>query len=185
MSGQIQSNSPPTNLQALNILTFLNTFEELFYNFDLQYILYPKNLKNMKSKAILISAVVVTIMWYVMGGLWYGALNLNASHSIAPGIMKEVPIHGILILGIFIVAYLFVIIYSKWARGVHNASHGFQFGALLGILYGVGVGLINYSTSNLIDLPGMLIEGVYQILQYGLGGAVTALLLNQYGDKDA
>jgi membrane-associated PAP2 superfamily phosphatase len=53
---------------------------------------------------------------------------------------------------------------------MHSLSQGFQFGALVGAMIGLGLGMIMYATSNFMDFTGQLTDGIWSILYYGLTG---------------
>ncbi|MET6991319.1 hypothetical protein [Sediminicola arcticus] len=63
-------------------------------------------------------------------------------------------------------------IYGKWAAGVYSASNGFAFGVWIGIFVGLGMGLLWYGTSELMDMKVHLVEAIIDIVFNGIIGAV-------------
>lgn len=90
--------------------------------------------------------------------------------------MKDPPLFPWIILSNLIAAFALCAIYGKWARGYHSMGGGFQFGIWIGIFMGLGVGLLWYGTSDLMDLQGHLVEAVLDIVYYGIVGMVIGLM---------
>ena len=142
----------------------------------------------MFSKTNLI-AYLVTALWSYFGGflLWgiIGDPLLKNHLGSATGLMKDIPDHLFLVLGCVILAIIFCIIYSKWARGHHSTSQGAQFGLLLGILAGFGSGMIDYSTSNMFVFTGFLLNAMLYIVYYIIMGVIASLIFKKYTTKAA
>ena len=47
-----------------------------------------------------------------------------------------------------IMAYLFLSIYEKWGLGSCNVRSGIQFGVLIALFFGAGIGFVMYGTRN-------------------------------------
>jgi hypothetical protein len=47
-----------------------------------------------------------------------------------------------LTIGYLIIAYLFSSIYEKWGLGSYNVRSGIQFGVLIGLFFGAGIGFV-------------------------------------------
>jgi hypothetical protein len=62
--------------------------------------------------------------------------------------------------------WAFSTLFSKLARGAHSVSQGAESGLIVVILLGFESGLINHSTSNLLDMTGTLANGVTYIVFY-------------------
>ncbi len=127
-----------------------------------------------------IIATLVTGLWAFFGGyLLWGILgeSLMMDHlGSASGVMKETPDFVHLTLGCLILAFIFCIIYSKWARGMHSASQGAQFGLWLGLLSGVGEGLIDFATANILTLTGTLLNAVIYIIYFLVMGILASMV---------
>lgn len=138
----------------------------------------------MFSKANIISTIVTTIWGFAGGYLLWGLVGdpyLQDHLGSATGVMKEMPDMLHLVLGCLIQGFAFSTIYGKWANGTFNASNGLNFGLWIAILIGVGEGLINFATSNMLDLTGTLANAVIYIIFYVVMGALAGLVYNKAG----
>ncbi|TGV04159.1 hypothetical protein [Flavivirga rizhaonensis] len=132
----------------------------------------------MFSKTNLISTIITTIWGFLGGWLLWGIIGdpMLADHTVSSGLMKEVPDMALLTIGCLVVGFAFSTMYSKWARGSHGIFQGVQFGIWIGILIGLGSGLIDYSTSNLLDLSGTIINAAIYIVHYSIMGILASLI---------
>lgn len=133
----------------------------------------------MFSKSNLLASLVGGIFIFFGGYLLWGMLMADffAQHAgSATGVNKENPEFVILAIGCLLEAFFISSVYSRWARGVHNTSEGFQFGALIGAFIGFGEMLIWNATSNLSDMTGTLVNGVLNVVFMGITGAIIALV---------
>jgi len=121
----------------------------------------------MFSKTNLISTLVTALWGYFGGFLFWGYLSVdffNDHLGSSTGVMKDPPDMLYLIIGCIINAFIFSTLYSKWANNNYSSGSGLSFGILLAILMGLGEGLINYSTSNVLDLTGTFANfGIYLV----------------------
>lgn len=60
-----------------------------------------------------------------------------------------------------------------------------QFGTWVGVFVGVGMGLLWYGTSNLMDSTAHMAEAVLDIIFYAIAGAVIALVYKSTAAKEA
>ena len=51
-------------------------------------------------------------------------------------------------------------------------KEGFQFGALIGAFTGFGIGLLWFATGNISDITATLVNGVIEVIFYGIAGAI-------------
>lgn len=142
----------------------------------------------MFSKSNVLATLAGFVANFFLGFLIYGILTHDffASHLITDGVMKAEGSEGMLFIaiGALIQSFIMATLYSKWARGVHSAKEGFEFGALIGIFVGFGIGILNYGVMNLLDLNGHLADGVISIIFYGLVGLVIALVYKATSKKE-
>ena len=90
--------------------------------------------------------------------------------------MKEYPDMLYLILGCIINAFVFSTLYAKWANSNYSAGSGLTFGLWFAILMGLGEGLIDYSTTNILDLTGTFGNvGIY-IVFLGVMGVLAGVV---------
>ena len=137
----------------------------------------------MFSKANIVSTIVTAIWGYGGGFLLWGILGteLTAEHVIAENLMKEPPDMVYLILGCIIFAWAFSAIYGRWGSGDFGAGSGLRYGALMGIMLGLGEGLINFSTANMMNMTGTLINTVIYLVFLGIMGMLAGLVYNKMG----
>ena len=131
----------------------------------------------MFSKQHLLSTLVATVTMFFLGYLIWGVATVDffEGHTIN-NVMKDPPLFPFIILANLIAAFTLCVIYGKWARGYHSMGGGFQFGVWIGIFVGLGMGLLWYGTSEMMDLQGHLVEAVLDIVYYGIVGAVIGLM---------
>jgi hypothetical protein len=84
-----------------------------------------------------------------------------------------------LILGCLINGFAFSTIYGKWANGKFSAGSGISFGIWIAILMGLGEGLIDYATSNIIDLTGMLVNVLIWVVFLIVMGIIAGMAYNK------
>ena len=131
----------------------------------------------MFTKQKLLATLVATVTMFVLGYLIWGLATVDFfdGHSIT-NVMKDPPDFPILILSNLIASFVLCSIYGKWARGHHSARGGVEFGSWIGVFTGLGLGLLWYATSNLMDMTGYLVEAVLEVVYYGIIGVVIALM---------
>ncbi|RDY59455.1 hypothetical protein [Flagellimonas nanhaiensis] len=139
----------------------------------------------MFSKSNLLATLVGAVVMFFLGYLIWGIATVDffADHTIV-NTMKEVPNLGLIALGNLIGAFALSTLYSKWARGHHSMSEGFQFGAWIGVFVGIGMGLIWYATADWMDMTGHIAEAVIDIIYYGIIGAVIGLVYQKTAAKE-
>ena len=139
----------------------------------------------MFSKSNLLATLVGTIVMFFLGYLIWGIATADffEEHSII-NVMKEVPDLGMIALANLIAVFALSTLYGKWARGHHSLSQGFQFGAWIGVFVGIGMGLLNYGTTEFMDLTGYMAEAVLDIIFYGILGAVIAFMYQKTAVKE-
>ena len=140
----------------------------------------------MFSKTNLISTLVATLWGFFGGWILWGMIGdpILAEHVSTTSIMKEMPDFPILVIGCLIVGFAFSTTYSKWARSTHGVSNGAQFGIWLGILVGLGGGLIDHSTSNILDLAGTIINSIIYIIHFAIMGILVSLVYGKFNSEE-
>ncbi|WP_445381144.1 hypothetical protein [Robiginitalea sp. IMCC43444] len=142
----------------------------------------------MFSKQNLLATVAATIAMFILGYLIWGMalMSFFEEHSIVDVMKSDEEMSlAMVFLGNLATAFALSTLYGKWARGHHSAAQGFQFGAWVGFLIGVGMGLIWFGTSNFMDLTGHIAEAIVDILYYGVTGAIIALIYAASAPKAA
>lgn len=133
----------------------------------------------MFSKSNLLATLFAGIFLFFGGYLIWGILTADffAEHAgSATGVMRENPDMVHLVLACLLQAFFLGAIYGKWARGIHSMKEGFQFGALVGAFTGFGIGLLWFATGNITDITGQLVNGVIEVIFYGIAGAIIGVV---------
>ena len=136
------------------------------------------------SKSTLISGIVNTVVWFILGYLFYGVMDVTGGYMTEAGkaVGKEMPDFFHMILGFLLMGLAFSMIYGKWARGVHNVPHGMRYG-LLFALFIIGMNILWFSTSTMMSFTGILVECVLAIILYGIAGVLTSMVYAKFGDE--
>ena len=135
----------------------------------------------MFQKSNLISTLVTTLWGYFGGWIVWGIIGdpILKEHLKSTDLMKDMPDMPLLALGCLIVGFAFSTMYSKWANGNHSIAIGANFGIWLGILTGLGDGIIDHSTANLIDFSGTLINALLYIIHFAIMGILASLVYSK------
>lgn len=123
--------------------------------------------------ATLAGFLVMFFLGYVIWGI--AMVDYFEGHT-TNNIMKDPPDMLFIAISNLIAVFALSSIYGKWSRGIHSAKEGFQFGAWIGVFTGLGMGLLAYATTEIMDLTGYIVEAVLEIIFYGIIGAVIALV---------
>jgi len=137
----------------------------------------------MFSKSNLLATLAGFFTLYLLGWAFYGVIadDFFMQHTILQEVHKKDSIDGIwqIAIGSIILSFCMATLYNKWSRGHHSVKEGFSFGALIGIMIGLGLGIIMYATNNFMDFTGQLADGIWCVFYYGVTGAVISLVYKQ------
>ncbi len=137
----------------------------------------------MFSKANIVSTIL-TAIWGLGGGfLLWGIIAepLMADHMTLSGLIKEEPDMVWLAIGCIIQAFAFCTIYSKWGASGYSAMSGLTFGLWMGLMVGLGEGLIDFATSNMMDMTGTLMGFAVYLVFFGITGLIAGLVYSKMG----
>ncbi|MEM9647359.1 MAG: DUF1761 domain-containing protein [Bacteroidota bacterium] len=139
----------------------------------------------MISKSNLLATLGGFIVMFLLGyAIWEVLLaDFYASHTLKSFLNEEMSM-GLIAGGNLIMAFALSSVYGKWARGHHSAKEGFSFGAWIGVFTGIGMGLLNHAVMGLMDMTGTLVDGIVQIIFYGIIGAVIGLIYQKTAAKE-
>ncbi len=142
----------------------------------------------MFTKQNLVATLVGGVAMFILGYLIWGMATMSffQEHTFE-GLGKgedEMDLISIF-LGNLFGAFALSTLYRKWSRGHHSAGEGFKFGAWIGFLIGVGMGLVWYGTSKMMDGTGYAVEAVLEIVYYGIIGVIIALVYKALAKKEA
>ncbi|MDB5209219.1 MAG: hypothetical protein JWQ30_46 [Sediminibacterium sp.] len=140
----------------------------------------------MNTSKFLVSGIVGGIVSCLGGYLLYGMLlkDFFAAHATAQ-VMRPMDtfIWWSLIAGCIFSGLLYSYIFNKWAN-INSLSGGVGAGLVLGLLSAASMDLINYGTTNMMDMTGAIADiGVGAVLGALTGGAVG--MMNGMGSKKA
>ena len=135
----------------------------------------------MFSKSNIISTIVTAIWGFGGGYLLWGILGETylADHVMTDGIMKEMPDMIHLVLGCIIQAFAFSTIYGRYGVGNYGAASGLGMGIWIAIMIGLGEGLIDFATGNILDLTGTLVNFVIYLVFFGVTGLLAGLVYSK------
>ncbi len=142
----------------------------------------------MFTKQNLLATVAATVVMFLLGYLLWGIalVSFFEAHTLTDVMKPDEEMNmAFILLGNLFAAFAMATLYGKWARGYHGVKEGFTFGALVGIIIGLGMGFVWYGTSNFMDLTGHLAEGVTDIVYYGIAGVVISLVYKATSPKEA
>jgi len=132
--------------------------------------------------ATLAGFVVMFVLGYAIWG--FAAADFFEPHTLND-IMKDPPEMLLLAFSNVIAVFALSSIYGKWVKGIHSTGQGFKFGIWIGIFTGLGLGLLNQSTTELMYITGRIVEAILEIIFYGIIGAVIALVYKATAQKTA
>ncbi len=140
----------------------------------------------MFSKQNLLATLAGFLVMFFLGyAIWgYATADFFEGHTIN-SFMKD-PVDMVFValsnlLGVFALST----IYGKWSHGNYGANSGFGYGIWIGIFVGLGINLLTYATTEMLDLTGHLVEAVIDIIFYGVVGAAIGLVYKATASKPA
>ncbi len=138
----------------------------------------------MNSKT-LIAGLLAGLTCFILGWLIYGMLLQNTMAGMegtATGVMKsdeemmgsiQFLIIGQLIIGLFL-AYIF----AKWAN-ISTFNGGAKAGAIIGAFMAAGFDFTMLGTSNIMTLPGVIVDIIVMVVITGVAGGVAGWWLGR------
>lgn len=132
----------------------------------------------MDTKKLLMGTVVGGLVYFFLGFITYALLlgDFFIAHAgSATGVPKTEMYYWPLMLGDFAQAGLLSFIFIKWGE-VHSFKDGAKAGLIIGFLMTLGFDMIQYDTTNIMDLTAALTDVVaYSIITAIVGGIVALL----------
>jgi len=130
---------------------------------------------------------VIFLIIFFGNYLFYGVLSAEFFENhvgTATNVQKEDVDMTFIALGSLIQAWILTILYTQWSKGKHQLMKGFLFGGTVGIFTGFGMGFVMYGTTNLFDLNAYLVDGIWQVVIYGIAGAAISAIMNRSKAKE-
>ena len=117
--------------------------------------------------------VIATIIYPFLFANFF-ARNVGSATGVARDSVAFVP----LCLGQLVYGALLTQVIGGWAK-VSTAVEGAKVGVVVGMLVFLGVGLIQYGTTNVSNLTATLVNPIVGAIQMGVAGAVVAAVLRK------
>ena len=138
----------------------------------------------MFTKQNLLATLAGFLTMFLLGyAIWgYATVDFFEAHTLT-NVMKDPPDMLFIALSNLIGVFALSTLYGKWSHGIYGAGSGFSFGAWIGIFVGLGMGLLWYGTTELMDLTGHVAEAVIDIIFYGIIGAVLGIVYKATAPK--
>lgn len=129
----------------------------------------------MNNSKFLIGTLVGGVVFFILGFVVYAILLesfFTAHAGSATGVMKTEMQYWPLFLGNLAHAALLSFIFLKWAN-IKTFGAGFSAGLIIGFLISLGVDMVMYDTSNIMDLTGSVTDAiVYSLITAVAGGII-------------
>ncbi|MBC2837850.1 hypothetical protein [Robiginitalea sp. SC105] len=140
----------------------------------------------MFSKQNLSATIVAAVAMFLLGYLIWGMATMSffEEHALSDVMKSDEEMSLLMIfLGNLAGAFAMSTLYGKWANGTHSAGGGLGFGTWIGIFVGLGMGLVMYGTSKMMDGTAHAVEAILDIVYYAVIGAVIALVYKATAGK--
>ena len=125
----------------------------------------------MNAKSFLISSIVGSIVYFMLGWVFYGMLFTDIYP--AEGEQNLVFVY----LGCLTFCVLVAYVFTQWA-GISNAMTGFYSGGIIGLLYGDGMNFFMY-TSKTPNVTNMVTDIAINAVMGAIAGAVIAFVISK------
>lgn len=136
----------------------------------------------MFSKSNVLATIAGGIVLFFGGWIFYDilAVDFYADHySVgATAIMKVATLHTLLFIafGCLVQAFVMSSVFSKLA----DKKNGLYFGAYFGAFIGFGINFLTYGIMNMVDKTGLLVDGIWSLVYYGITGWVIAMVYKKF-----
>jgi len=137
----------------------------------------------MDSKKFLMGTITGGVAFFILGYLIYGILLMNFmsdNAGTAQNVMRADTdlVWWALIVGNLGMGALYSYIFLKWAD-IKGFGGGFQAAAVVGFFMAIAFDMINYGTTNIMNMKGVLVDIVAFTIMAGLGGGIIALAVGK------
>ncbi len=126
-----------------------------------------------------VAMFVLSFIWYanVMAS-WYETHFPNMAAAEAD---MSIPL---IAFGYLIMAFLLASAYTYGYKGGSGTSEGMRFGVLMGLIIGLPMAFVGAGTSS-VELGPSLVDGIYRVVEIGVGGTVIGLLYGSDAPAEA
>lgn len=132
----------------------------------------------MFSKSIVWSSVVAFLFFFIVPYFFYWATEACFQEYVVKDVNRpdtELKL-GHLALGVLILSFAFVQLFYKWCSGIFSNRNGFIFGIWIALFANIGMGFIRYATTETVSAPFYILDGIFWVGMYAVGGALIALV---------
>lgn len=142
---------------------------------------HPTRSSIMNTK-FLTASVAAGVTLFILGWVLYGALLMDffSANTMSADLWKERPDFLFLVLGELVTGAALVFVVSTLG-GATDFMGGMKTGAMFGLLFGLGLALTFYATSNMMSLAAWLGDTVVTIIRFGIAAGVGALVIGKMG----
>ena len=121
----------------------------------------------MNTKSFLLSGIVGTIIYYFLGGLFYGLLFTD--------IYPQEQCMLFILLGCVYYAFTFALIFNRWAQ-ISSFVTGVKAGFFLGLLLSLSMNFFMYASKSGIDSNFVILVTIDTISAAILGGVIALVI---------
>lgn len=117
-----------------------------------------------------VAMFLLSYVWYgVVAAEWYGTNFAEISRAEADMSMANIAI------GYVLMALLLAYAYPHSYKGGPPMTEGLRFGVIMGLIVGLPAAFIGAGTTKVALIPA-IVDGVYRVVEIGLGGLVIGFL---------
>jgi hypothetical protein len=132
-------------------------------------------------KAILVSGLLGGLVFFLLGGLFYGFLLADFFSDHMPEGMEIIakdPVMPLILLGDLFLGLFFAYVFDTWTR-IHNFSEGAWMGLALALGFSIHYTFIYSGTTHLVETASAIVDISLSGLSGALGGGVVGHLLGK------
>jgi hypothetical protein len=129
----------------------------------------------MKTKPLLIGALLAAVVNFLLGYLWYMVLFMEQYGNSADKEVNMVLIFVSMLIGTLVLAA----IYDKWAGAEYSLMSGLKLGVIAGLIPGLSYALMMMATMPEMTTTILILESAYGIVAFGISGALIGLIYSK------
>ncbi len=129
----------------------------------------------MNTKKMFYAWLAGTAVMLILGVLWHAVIMGGFYENHLAAALRSEGKMLFVILGYIVLAFLMSYLFPIGYRGGSATTEGLRFGALMGLLAFLPLGMIFYGMMN-ITLSGVLVDAGWHVVEEGVGGIIIALV---------
>jgi hypothetical protein len=133
----------------------------------------------MNTNKFIMGTLAGGITFFLAGFVIYGIALMSffeAHAGSATGVAKADMVWWALILGNMASAGLLSYIFLKWAN-ISSFGSGASAAAIIGFFMSLSYEMINFATTNVMDMTGAIAEVIVSVVYFAIGGGVIGAVL--------